>query len=112
MSSDIELAVEKIKSGDVVAFPTETVYGLGARIDSEEAVKKIFSTKGRPFFDPLIVHVSSIEDAKKCTSTWNPAIEHLAKTFWPGPLTLIIPKSNLISDLITSGLPDVGIRFP
>lgn len=109
---DLELAVQKLLDRDVVAFPTETVYGLGARIDSESAIKKIFSTKERPFFDPLIVHVHSVEQAKTCFQSWNSIAEILTKTFWPGPLTLVMKKSNLISDLITSGLDTVGVRMP
>lgn len=108
----IRKAVELLNQGEVVAFPTETVYGLGARIDSSDAIKKIFSTKQRPFFDPLIVHVSSIEQAQSCTTDWSEVAEALAEEFWPGPLTLVIPKSNLISDLITSGLENVGLRWP
>ena len=108
----IEFAVKLLINNDVIAMPTETVYGLAARIDSEVAIKKIFSIKQRPFFDPLIVHVSSIVQAKSCTSDWNELTEFLAKTFWPGPLTLVLPKSKLISDLITSGLPNVGLRWP
>ena len=110
--SDLDLAVQKILNNDVVAFPTETVYGLGARIDSDVAIKKIFSIKERPFFDPLIVHAFSLEQAKTCFKTWNPLAEILAKHFWPGPLTLVMKKSNLVSDLITSGLENVGVRIP
>ncbi len=110
--TQIQKAVRLLKNEDVVAFPTETVFGLGARIDSEKAILKIFSTKQRPFFDPLIVHVSSIEQAKTCTTNFNEIATVLAKSFWPGPLTMVLPKSALISDHITSGLPDVGIRFP
>lgn len=108
----IDKAVEILNQNQVVAFPTETVYGLGAKIDSEEALKKIFSTKERPFFDPLIVHVDTIEKAKTCFSKWNDIAEVLSQSFWPGPLTLVMEKSNRISDLITSGLPSVGVRIP
>jgi L-threonylcarbamoyladenylate synthase len=110
--AQIKKAVELLKNNEVVAIPTETVYGLAARIDSEEAIKKIFSTKQRPFFDPLIVHVSSIEQAQSCVSDWNDLSQALAQKFWPGPLTLVLPKSTLISDLITSGLTSVGLRWP
>lgn len=110
--SDLDLAVQKILNHDVVAFPTETVYGLGARIDSDVAINKIFSTKERPFFDPLIVHVHSIEQAKTCFKNWNVLSDVLAKQFWPGPLTLVMKKSDLVSDLITSGLENVGVRIP
>ncbi len=112
LQAQIDKAVQLLKDGDVVAFPTETVYGLGARIDSDAAVAKIFSTKQRPFFDPLIVHVSSVEQAKSCTTNFSPMAAALAEAFWPGPLTMVLPKSEKISDRITSGLPDVGLRFP
>lgn len=111
-NSDFLQAVQLLDQGQVVAFPTETVYGLGARIDRPEGLKRIFSTKERPFFDPLIVHVSSIEQAKTCFREWHEMAEHLAHTFWPGPLTLVMPKSELISDMITSGLESVGVRLP
>lgn len=105
-------ALNKLKQHEVVAIPTETVYGLAARIDSTRAVDKIFSTKQRPFFDPLIVHVSNVEQAKILTSFWPKSAEILAKNFWPGPLTMVLPKSELVSDVITSGLSTVGIRIP
>ena len=112
LQQQIEKAVQLLKAGDVVALPTETVYGLAARIDSEDAIKKIFSTKQRPFFDPLIVHVNSLEQARSCVSDWNEITQFLADTFWPGPLTLVLPKSERVSDLITAGLPSVGLRWP
>lgn len=108
----IEEGVRIIKAGGVVGMPTETVYGLAARIDSDEAIKKIFATKQRPFFDPLIVHVASTEQAKACTTDWSGAADLLAQKFWPGPLTLVLPKAPIISDVITSGLPSVGLRWP
>lgn len=111
MSDQILIAVEKLKKGDVVAIPTETVYGLAAVISNPESIRKIFTTKQRPFFDPLIVHVNCVEQAKQVASVWSEAIEILTNDFWPGPLTLVLPKKN-ISDIITSGLPTVGIRCP
>lgn len=108
----IDKAVEILNQNQVVAFPTETVYGLGAKIDSEAALNKIFSTKERPFFDPLIVHVDTAEKAQTCFKKWNDIANCLAKTFWPGPLTLVMEKSEIISDVITSGLPSVGVRIP
>jgi L-threonylcarbamoyladenylate synthase len=110
--SQLETAIKLLNENEVVAFPTETVYGLGAKINSDIALRKIFSTKERPFFDPLIVHVDTIEKAKTCFKNWNPIAEHLAKHFWPGPLTLVMTKSDLVSDVITSGLPTVGVRIP
>ncbi len=101
-----------LDEGGVVGLPTETVYGLAARIDIPSAVEKIFTTKDRPFFDPLIVHVSSIDMARKVTAYWGPAAEALAEAFWPGPLTLILPRDASINAMITSGLESVGIRMP
>ncbi len=101
-----------LEKGDVVAIPTETVYGLAGWIFSEEGLKKIFSTKERPFFDPLIVHVDTIEKAKALSSEWTPVHEALAEVCWPGPLTLIAKKHEKINSLITSGLDSVGLRCP
>ncbi len=99
-------------SGEIIAIPTETVYGLGGWIYSEEGLKKIFSTKERPFFDPLIVHIDTIEKAKSLTSEWTDIHEVLAKNCWPGPLTLIAKKNDRVSNLITAGLDSVGLRCP
>lgn len=112
MIVSLDQAVKLLQKEEVVAIPTETVYGLAAKIDSELAVKKIFSTKERPFFDPLIVHVSSIAEAKTLTTEWTDEVSELANAFWPGPLTLVLKKSDKVSDVITSGLPRVGIRMP
>lgn len=112
LEQQIDQAVKRLQNHDVVGIPTETVYGLAASIASEVAIKKIFSTKQRPFFDPLIVHVASLEQAKICTTDWSPLAEALAQSFWPGPLTMVLPKSAMISDVITSGLPSVGLRWP
>ncbi len=111
-SMSMNKALDILNLNGVVAFPTETVFGLGAKIDSDEALKKIFSVKERPFFDPLIVHVDTVEKAKECFSQWNPVAECLAQNFWPGPITLVMEKSKMISDVITSGLPSVGVRIP
>lgn len=112
MDQNLNHAIELLKADDVVGIPTETVYGLAGRIDSEKALQKIFATKRRPFFDPLIVHVSTIEMAKSLVSTWPAYADKLAITFWPGPLTIVLPKNGKVSDLITSGLDSVGIRMP
>jgi Sua5/YciO/YrdC/YwlC family protein len=112
VNESIQKAVTLLNQGEVIGLPTETVYGLAARIDLPQAVEKIFTTKERPFFDPLIVHVSSVAQAKSVTSNWGPVAEALAKVFWPGPLTMILPKAASVSDMITSGLPSVGIRMP
>jgi L-threonylcarbamoyladenylate synthase len=108
----IEEARERLLKGDVVAIPTETVYGLAGWIHSETGLKKIFSTKERPFFDPLIVHIDSVEKAKKLSADWTIVHEILAEACWPGPLTLITKKNELTSPLITSGLDSVGLRCP
>lgn len=105
-------AILRLKAGDTVAIPTETVYGLAADIKQISALKKIFSTKERPFFDPLIVHVDSIEKAKKLVTHWSHVHEALAQKCWPGPLTLIAPKADVIDPIITSGLTDVALRCP
>lgn len=110
--SEIKKAVQELQNENVVGMPTETVYGLAARIDSEVAIKKIFTTKERPFFDPLIVHVKDIQQAQSLTLNWNAAAQILAESFWPGPLTLVLEKNHHVSDLITSGLTTVGIRIP
>ncbi len=111
-SSELIKAADKLKSGDVVAIPTETVYGLAASIDSDDGLKKIFSTKERPFFDPLIVHVASFEQAKLVTREFPPLADFLARWFWPGPLTLVLPKAANVNPVITSGLDTVAVRFP
>lgn len=105
-------AVEHLNSGGLVGLPTETVYGLAARVDQDSAIANIFRAKQRPFFDPLIVHVHSLEQAKTLCSEWPSAAEVLSKYFWPGPLTLVLPKKRNLSEMITSGLPTVGIRWP
>ncbi|WII72189.1 L-threonylcarbamoyladenylate synthase [Bdellovibrio sp. 22V] len=114
MSPDEALTKAKkiLEEGGVIGFPTETVYGLAARIDIPSAIEKIFLTKERPFFDPLIVHVASIEQAKKVTAYWAPASQALAEVFWPGPLTMVLPRDPSVNTMITSGLESVGIRMP
>lgn len=108
----VDNARDLLLCGEVVAIPTETVYGLGGWIFSEEGLRKIFSTKERPFFDPLIVHINSIEKARALTSEWTEIHDVLAKNCWPGPLTLIAKKNEKINSLITSGLDSVGLRCP
>ena len=108
----IIIAAKHIQEGRLVAFPTETVYGLGANALDPIAVAKIFELKERPTFDPLIVHIASIDDLLKLTSSKDNRVALLAEKFWPGPLTIILPKSDLVSDIVTSGLETVGIRMP
>ncbi len=109
---DLDKAISLLLGGDVVAIPTETVYGLGGWIHSEDGLRKIFSTKERPFFDPLIVHIDSIAKAKMLTSEWTEIHQVLAKNCWPGPLTLIAKKDESVNPLITAGLDSVGLRCP
>ncbi len=111
-SVNVQKAIEILRKGDVVALPTETVYGLGGWIHSEEGLKKIFSTKERPFFDPLIVHIDIIDKARALSSEWTDVHELFAKNFWPGPLTIIAKKNDRVHSLITSGLDSVGLRCP
>jgi L-threonylcarbamoyladenylate synthase len=107
----VDSAIENLNNHQVVALPTETVYGLAAKINNDEALKKIFTTKSRPLFDPLIIHVKNIEQAKKYAE-WDPISLLLADHFWPGPLTLVLKKNKIISDLITSGGETVALRQP
>lgn len=95
-----------------MAFPTETVYGLGANALDPAAVQKIFETKGRPETSPLIVHVASVEMAREIVAEWPPLAEELARLWWPGPLTLVLPKKTLVPDNVTAGLSTVGVRMP
>lgn len=111
-NDSINFAANIIRSGGLVAFPTETVYGLGANALNPCAVAKIFETKERPSFDPLIVHISSLEDVFILTTSRSKYIKILADNFWPGPLTIVLPKSKIVPDIVTSGLPTVGIRMP
>lgn len=112
LSQDLQAAVKLLQHGECVAIPTETVYGLAADATSASAVAKIFTIKNRPTFDPLIVHLAESADVFKWVTDFPEKAKKLADHFWPGPLTLILPKNNLIPDLVTSGLPNVGIRVP
>jgi L-threonylcarbamoyladenylate synthase len=105
-------AAESIRAGKLIAFPTETVYGLGANALDATAVAKIFEAKRRPKTSPLIVHVASLEAARELALSWPAAAQALAQRFWPGPLTLIVPKSPSIPDIVTAGLDSVGLRIP
>lgn len=109
---NIKIAAEYIKQGKVVAFPTETVYGLGANALDPIAVSKIFELKERPTFDPLIVHIANKEDLFKYSTTSDKRVLKIIEKFWPGPLTIVLPKRDLIPDIVTSGLPTVGLRMP
>jgi L-threonylcarbamoyladenylate synthase len=108
----IKKAAEIIKSGGVVAFPTETVYGLGANAYDEQAVKKIFELKGRPQDNPLIVHISKKQDVYLVAREIPEKAKVLIREFWPGPLTLVLPKNPSIPDIVTAGLDTVAVRMP
>src|SRR5437016_12588581 len=110
MSLSIKEAASMIRSGGLVAFPTETVYGLGVNALDAGAIQKIFDLKGRPATSPLIVHVSSIEMAQE-VAAWRPVAQELAERWWPGPLTLVLHKKTVIPDIVTAGLPTVGVRM-
>jgi L-threonylcarbamoyladenylate synthase len=112
VSPDIARAAELLRAGKLVAIPTETVYGLAANALDEPAVRRIFAAKGRPFSSPLIVHVSDVAMARELALVWPPQAEALAARFWPGPLTIIVPKRDCVPDLVTAGLPSVALRMP
>ena len=101
-----------LREGGLVAFPTETVYGLGANGLDEQAVRKIFEAKGRPSDNPLILHVSRKNDVRKLWDTVPEKAQRLMDAFWPGPLTLVYTKSDLVPDAVTAGLPTVAVRMP
>lgn len=109
---EIRHAANIIKQGGLVAFPTETVYGLGANALNPQAVARIFEVKERPSFDPLIVHIDSIGYLKSLAEHVDERVYILAERFWPGPLTIVLPKSKIVPDIVTSGLDTVGIRMP
>jgi L-threonylcarbamoyladenylate synthase len=111
-SDRLEAAAAVLKGGGLVAFATETVYGLGADATNPEAVARIFAAKGRPSFNPLIVHAHDPAMARTCVAGWPEAAGLLADAFWPGPLTLVLPRSGMIPDLVTAGRDTVGVRVP
>jgi L-threonylcarbamoyladenylate synthase len=115
LSNSVAAAVEILNRNDLVALPTETVYGLAGDALQPEAVAKIFEAKERPSFDPLIIHVENKEWLAKLTRSSEkarPVVEMLIERFWPGPLTILFPKSDLVPDLVTAGLEQVAIRMP
>ncbi len=109
---DLRRAAALLRAGRLVAFPTETVYGLGASALDAEAVGRIFAAKGRPDTSPLIVHVDSVEMARELVTEWPRSADVLAAQFWPGPLTLVLPKRAHVPDRVTAGLGTVGLRIP
>ena len=108
----VEEAADLLRAGEVVAVPTETVYGLAANALNTQAVERIFQVKGRPAHNPIIVHVAGIDMARECAREWPRIADRLAKAFWPGPLTLILPRESSIPDVVTAGGNTVGIRWP
>ncbi len=109
---NIEKAVAEIIAGDIVAFPTETVYGLGADGLNPTAVAKIFEAKQRPSFNPLILHISSRDQLKELVNIESDKVYKLINAFWPGPLTLVLPKKEIVPDIVTAGNPTVAVRMP
>ena len=115
IGTDITRAAEHIRQGELVGMPTETVYGLAANALDADAVAGIFEAKGRPRFDPLIVHIadaSALSEIARIPDEAHETLRALTDAFWPGPLTLVVPRRETISDLVTSGLPTVGVRLP
>ena len=112
LNIQIEKAAAIIRNGGIVAFPTETVYGLGADAFNADAVARIFAVKKRPMFDPLIVHIEAWSQIRQLAAYVPDEAERLAEAFWPGPLTIIVQKSSTVPDLVTSGLAGIGIRMP
>jgi len=105
-------AAALLRAGKLVAFPTETVYGLGANALDPTAVERIYEAKGRPRSSPIILHISDLEMVDQVAAVWPEAAQKLAEKFWPGPLTLVLPKTSAVPDLVTAGLPTVGVRMP
>jgi len=105
-------ATAVLRAGGLVAFPTETVYGLGANALDAAAVARIFTAKGRPATNPVIVHVATIESARALTQTWPDTAQVLARRFWPGPLTMVLPKNERVPDIVTAGGPTLALRIP
>ncbi len=108
----VRLAAERLRTGEVVALPTETVYGLAANALDEKAVARIFQIKGRPAHNPIIVHIADKEMARDCVARWPELAEKCSKSFWPGPLTMVLPRSEIIPDNVTGGGETVGVRWP
>jgi L-threonylcarbamoyladenylate synthase len=105
-------AVELLRAGEVVALPSETVYGLAANALDAKAVARIYEVKGRPARNPVIAHVAGVEMARRCVADWPVLAEKLAKAFWPGPLTMVLPRAKIIPDIVTAGGETVGVRWP
>jgi L-threonylcarbamoyladenylate synthase len=101
-----------LRAGELVVLPTETVYGVAANAFDKEAVARIFQIKGRPAHNPIIVHVASVEMARSCVRDWPELADKLGRAFWPGPLTLVLPRAARVPDIVTAGGDTVGVRWP
>lgn len=112
VTTDVTHAAEILRNGGLVAFGTETVYGLGANALDEAAVARVFEAKNRPHFDPLIVHINNDDWLERLVESVSPTARQLADAFWPGPLTMVLKKKDIVPDLVTAGLPTVAIRKP
>lgn len=112
MDEQIARAVEILRGGGLVAIPTETVYGLAADATNASAVRRLFEVKGRPATNPVIVHVLNADSARRYAAQWPEAADKLARAFWPGPLTLVVPRSQAVDSQVTAGLATVGLRSP
>jgi L-threonylcarbamoyladenylate synthase len=112
INDPVAYAAELLRVGGLVAIPTETVYGLAANALDESAVQRVFKAKGRPSSNPLIVHIADLAMARELALEWSPQAEMLSARFWPGPLTIIVPKSGKVPDIVTAGLPGVALRMP
>ena len=108
----VQEAVALLREGELVALPTETVYGLAANALNSEAVHKIYTAKGRPAHNPIIIHIASLAMAQQCVAQWTEDANKLARQFWPGPLTIVLPRGSSIPDVVTAGGNTVGVRFP
>lgn len=108
----VNAAAEALAAGELLAFPTETVYGLGARADDDAAVQRIYSAKGRPAAHPLIVHIADAEQARRFARDWPASAQALAQAFWPGPLTLIVQREPALAAAAASGQGSIGLRVP
>jgi L-threonylcarbamoyladenylate synthase len=108
----VSQAADVLRRGGIVALPTETVYGLGADATQPNAVARVFAAKQRPTFDPLIVHLADVRWIDRAAAEWPPLAQQLAERFWPGPLTIVVPRQTCICDLVTSGLDTVAVRVP
>ncbi|MES2273741.1 MAG: L-threonylcarbamoyladenylate synthase [Chlamydiota bacterium] len=109
---DLRKAVDFLKKGEPIVFPTETVYGLGAEVFNEAGIRRIFAIKGRPLDNPLIAHIATLEMAAVLSDALSPIFYHLAKQFWPGPLTLVVKRRPEVPALVSAGLPTIAIRMP